>query len=71
MRIMRHVVASSLSHSQIEFDGTINASATNDILFAKGSGELSGDETIVISDTVTAQQKTLTINKYGAITAVN
>ena len=41
------------------------------ILFLKGSGEVSGTGTITLTDTVTAAQKVLTINKYGVITGVN
>lgn len=51
---------------------TIATSFSNaQILFLKGSGEVSVAGTITLTDTVTAAQKVLTINKYGVITAVN
>ena len=49
---------------------TLNISTGNDVIFAKGSGE-STATTITLSDTVSHQQKTLTINQYGVITALN
>ena len=45
------------------------------VIFASGSGILStftsGQNTITITDTVDGSQKTITVNTYGVITAVN
>lgn len=47
---------------------------SSQVVFAPKSGEIIGataDNTIVIQDTQTQEQKTLTINKYGVVIAVN
>ncbi len=54
----------------VNLGGTLHITASNDIIFAKGSGESSAT-TITLSDTVSHQQKSLTINQYGVITALN
>ncbi len=41
------------------------------VLFAKGSGEISGPVSIIIRDTKDGNQKTININKYGIVTGVN
>jgi type II secretory pathway pseudopilin PulG len=45
------------------------------IIFEQGSGEIVGynenDDTIIIQDTQTNQQRVLELNKFGVITAVN
>jgi prepilin-type N-terminal cleavage/methylation domain-containing protein len=45
------------------------------IIFAKGSGEVSnfatGQNTIQIKNTASNEIKTITINKYGAVTSIN
>lgn len=44
------------------------------VVFASGSGEIvgaTGNNTIIIQNTQTQEQKTVTVNKYGVITAVN
>jgi hypothetical protein len=47
----------------------------NTIIFASGSGQITnlvtGQNTIVVRNPTTGQQKTMTLNKYGAITSVN
>lgn len=47
----------------------------NKIVFATGSGELfgfvNGSNTVAIKNTITSEQKTVTLNQYGVITQVN
>ena len=50
-------------------------SPNSQILFFKGSGEISGftsgKNTIILKDTVAGTQKTITFNRYGVVTSVN
>ena len=50
-------------------------SSNSQILFLKGSGEISGftsgKNTIVLTDTVAGTKETVTFNKYGVVTSVN
>lgn len=41
------------------------------IIFAKGSGEINGVNSVILKDTNDGSQKTITINPYGVITGVN
>lgn len=47
----------------------------NQIVFEKGSGEISGftagDNTISFTDTTSGEQKIVTLNKYGVITGID
>lgn len=58
--------------SGLQFTTTLPGSQ---IIFLKGSGEVSGytagQNTIVIKDTVNTTQKTITLNRYGVVTSVN
>jgi prepilin-type N-terminal cleavage/methylation domain-containing protein len=51
------------------------ASASSDLVFLKGSGEIPGHTTgtavITLQDTVDNTQKVIRINRYGVITSVN
>jgi hypothetical protein len=62
---------SDSANFEVKLDGTLSLTPNSEIVFAKGSGEISGPTSITIADTVTSSQKTLTINKYGVVTAVN
>ena len=50
-------------------------SSNSQILFLKGSGEISGftsgKNTVVLTDTVAGTKETITFNKYGVVTSVN
>jgi prepilin-type N-terminal cleavage/methylation domain-containing protein len=58
--------------SGIQFSTTFPSSQ---ILFLKGSGEVSGftsgQNTITLKDTVNNTQKIITVNRYGVVTGVN
>lgn len=41
------------------------------IVFKRGSGEITGINSIVIRDTTDGTQKTITVNQYGVITGIN
>lgn len=47
----------------------------SNIIFTKGSGEINGfvngQNTLMLQSTVTAESKTITINRYGIVTQVN
>ena len=47
----------------------------NQVIFLKGSGEISGftagQNTITVANTTSGQQKIIQINRYGVITAIN
>ncbi|MCX6726468.1 MAG: type II secretion system protein [Candidatus Shapirobacteria bacterium] len=61
------------SNFVVNLDGTLSFPDSGYVIFAKGSGEIlpASLSTLIISDTVTSQSKTLTINQYGVVTAVN
>ncbi len=48
---------------------------SSQLIFSQGSGEVQGfnaaQNTITVKDTMSGEQKIITINKYGAITSVN
>lgn len=58
--------------TDIQFSTTF---PNSQILFLKGSGEVSGftsnQNTITIKDTVDGSKKTITVNRYGVVTSVN
>ena len=51
------------------------AFAQSQIVFNKGDGSIvgfsAGSNTVTIRNTVTGEQKTITLNRYGVITAIN
>jgi len=57
---------------QIQF-GTVTFPSSQ-IIFLKGSGEISGfsngQNTITVEDTTDSNQKTITINRYGVVTGI-
>lgn len=66
------------SNFVINLPGVVTVTSTfpnNEIVFLKGSGELSsftaGSNTITLTDTTSGQQKVLTINRYGVVTGIN
>lgn len=70
--------SASSSNSAIAIPNTIQLSTvfpSSNILFNKGSGEISGyatsSSTITVTDTVTNIQKVIQLNKYGIVTGVN
>lgn len=44
--------------------------AGSSMFFANGSGDVSGITTLTLTQTLTGEQKTITINRYGAVTQV-
>jgi len=44
--------------------------AGSSIYFAKGSGDVTGTTSITLTQTLTGETKTLTINRYGAVTDI-
>jgi len=58
--------------SGIQFSTTF---PNSQILFLKGSGEVSGftsgQNTIILKDTVNNNQQTITVNRYGVVMSVN
>jgi prepilin-type N-terminal cleavage/methylation domain-containing protein len=70
--------AQSSSNLEIKFDDNtklINTSfPSSQILFISGSGEIlgaTGNNTITLQNTLSGEQKIITINKYGVVTSVN
>lgn len=71
--------AADTSNVLINMDNNIQIASTtlpqSQIVFLKGSGEInnysSSTNTITVRNTVTAAQKTITINRYGVITLIN
>lgn len=66
------------SNFAIPIDASFQLSSTfsgNKIIFASGSGEIlnfvSGQNTVVIRNATTGEQKTITFTKYGSISSVN
>ncbi|MGH9856853.1 MAG: pilus assembly FimT family protein [Acidobacteriota bacterium] len=62
----------------IDIPKTINISTSSDnnqIIFAKGSGEVvgftDGENTITLTDIVDQTQQVITFNRYGVVTAIN
>ncbi len=44
--------------------------AGSSVSFANGSGDVTGATTITLTQTFTGEQKTITMNKYGAVIAI-
>lgn len=68
-----------LSNAVVMLDNNMNFSATtfsqSQVVFNGVSGEINnfvaGNNTVTLLNTVTNEQKTITINRYGVITAIN
>lgn len=52
-------------------DNTQFVPVSSDIVFAKGSGEITSSATVTIKDINDGNQMSVTINKYGVVTGVN
>ena len=64
-----HGLSYSASDFDVELDPSLQFLSTTDIIFSKGGGEVSGAPiTVILNDITNNEQKTLQINKYGAIT---
>lgn len=71
--------SSDTSNALINLDNNIQFSniafPQSQIVFTKGSGEVngftSGSNTVTLRNTVTGEQKTISINRYGVITQIN
>jgi type II secretory pathway pseudopilin PulG len=61
--------AGSSSNFVVSLPPTVHATSSS-ITFAKGSGETTA-ATVTFTDTSTNEQRTVTLNKYGVITAIN
>jgi prepilin-type N-terminal cleavage/methylation domain-containing protein len=67
-------VAGNSSNLVVTLPANIQLSTTfpsSEILFAKGSGEVTGPNTLTLTDMTNSHTKTITINKYGVITSIN
>jgi type II secretory pathway pseudopilin PulG len=67
-------VAGSSSNFVVSLPANIQLSTTfpsSELIFTKGSGEVAGPNTITLTDMTNSATKTITINKYGAITSIN
>jgi prepilin-type N-terminal cleavage/methylation domain-containing protein len=59
---------------EVKLEGSLsftNITGLGNIIFSKGSGESYGLSSIVLSDSTTNRQKTITINVYGVISNVD
>jgi type II secretory pathway pseudopilin PulG len=67
--------SSDPTNFRVNFESTIRSSITIQLVFSRGSGDIanysSSNNTIVLQDTGTNTQKTITFNRYGAIVSVN
>ena len=71
--------SSDTANAIVPFDNNVQMSATtfpqSQIIFNGVSGEVigftNGQNTITLRNSVTAEQKTITINRYGVITNIN
>lgn len=63
-------VAGNSSNFVVQMSPNITISGS-DMTFIRGSGELSGATTFVLTDTTNGSTKTVSVNKYGAITGIN
>jgi prepilin-type N-terminal cleavage/methylation domain-containing protein len=59
------------SNFEIPLEGSLNFTTNGDVIFSKGSGELSGINTITLRDNTTNEQKVININIYGVVNSVN
>jgi hypothetical protein len=69
---------SDTTNFSVPIDSSLQLSTTfagNTISFASGSGEIknfvTGQDTVVIKNPITNEQKTIKFNKYGAILSIN
>lgn len=64
--------SSSPSNFVINLSSTFQFTNPNyQIVFKKGSGEISSSTSATLRTTTTNEQKTININKYGVVTAIN
>jgi len=58
------------SNYTVTLPNTVQVSGS-EILFLKGSGEIAAATTVTFTDLTNGRLKTVTINRYGVVTAVN
>ena len=66
--------AADNSNFVVNLEGTLNftdITGNGDIIFSQGSGESSGLNPIILKDSLTNKQKTMTTNVYGVVASVN
>jgi type II secretory pathway pseudopilin PulG len=63
-----------ISNFNVNLEGSLSftgLTGDSNVIFSQGSGEKAGLNSIVLTDSITNSQKTITINTYGVITEVN
>lgn len=63
--------SSDTANYTVSLGDNVTVISGNDIIFSQVSGEIGSPVTIVLKENTTKTQRTISLNKYGAVTGVN